>query len=127
MIWDQLRSGRGGVCDERGVVHRVCGAAAQSLSGAAAGNMNAPQAMTMRGVLIHAFLLDRSFGRANPIRYLLCRIHDSQRTCGAPLTLAASGITGTIKTGPGVPSWTTKAWPTGLSSVPRSAFVTYGT
>jgi hypothetical protein len=33
-----------------------------NLSGAAAGNMNRPQAMTMimRDALIHAFLLDRS-------------------------------------------------------------------
>jgi len=38
-----------------------------NLSGAAAGNMNPPQAMTMRGVLIHAFLLDRSL--AARIRY----------------------------------------------------------
>jgi hypothetical protein len=35
---------------------------AEPLSGAAAGNMNRPQAMTMtmRDALIHAFLLDRS-------------------------------------------------------------------
>ena len=38
-----------------------------NLSGAAAGNMNPPQAMTMLGALIHAFLLDRSL--AARIRY----------------------------------------------------------
>jgi hypothetical protein len=48
-----------------------------NLSGAAAGIMNPPQVLTVLGALIRAFLLDPQLGRVNPMRHLLCRIHDS--------------------------------------------------
>jgi hypothetical protein len=39
-----------------------------NLGGAPAGIMNPPQALTVLGALIRAFLLDPQLGRANPMR-----------------------------------------------------------